>query len=58
LTMDQPLNASGRQIQWNSPELFGEDKYGVMMGPLHIEMAGLKMLGDLLEGSGWCESLA
>jgi len=56
--MDQPLNASCRQIQWNSPELFGEDKYVVMMGPLHIEMAGLKMLGDLLEGCGWCEALA
>jgi len=28
----------------------------VMMG--YIEMAGLKMLGDLLEGSGWCEALA
>ena len=35
------------QIQWKSPELFGEDKCVVMMGPLHIEMTGLKMLGDL-----------
>ena len=34
------------------------DKYVVMMGPLHIEMAGLKMLGDLLVGSGSCEALA
>ena len=58
LTMDQPLYSIGKQIQWNSPDLFGEDKYVVMMRPLHIEMAGLKMLGDLLEGSGWCEALA
>jgi len=28
----------------------------VMVG--YIEMAGLKMLRDLLEGSGWCEALA
>jgi len=54
--MDQALYAIGKQIQWNSPELLGEDKYVVMMG--HIEMAGLKMLGDLVEGSGRCEALA
>ena len=53
LTMDQPLYAIGKQIQWNLPELYGEDKYVVMLGPLHIEMAGLKMIGNLLEGSGW-----
>ena len=28
----------------------------VMFGGLHIEMAALKTLGDLLEGSGWPEA--
>ena len=50
LTMDQPLYAIGKQIQWNLPELYGEDKYVVMLGSLHIEIAGLKMIGNLLEG--------
>ena len=26
-----------------------------MMGPLHIEMLLLSMIGDWLAGSGWCE---
>lgn len=56
--MDQPLYAIGKQIQWKLPELYGEDKYVVMLGPLHIEMAGLKMIGNLLEGSGWCNAIA
>jgi len=29
----------------------------VMFGGLHIEMVALKMLGDLLEGSGWTGAL-
>jgi hypothetical protein len=31
----------------------GEDHFVVMFGGLHIEMAALKTVGDLLEGSGW-----
>ena len=37
--------------------MFGEDKYVVMLGELHIEMAGLKMLGRWLEDSGWTSAL-
>ena len=29
----------------------------VMFGGLHIKMAALKTLGDLLEGSGWTGAL-
>ena len=58
LTMDQPLYAIGKQIQWKFPEVYGEDRYVMMLGPLNIEMAGLKVIGDLLEGSGWCSALA
>ena len=51
--MDQPLYAIGKH---NTVELARVVRRVVMVG--HIEMAGLKMLRDLLEGSGWCEALA
>lgn len=57
LTMDQPLYAIGKQIQWRYPQLFGEDKYVVMLGPLHIEMAGLRVIGEFLDGTGWSNAI-
>lgn len=39
------------------PETHGEDHYIVMFGGLHIEMASLKVLGNLLEDSGWTSAL-
>lgn len=57
IAMDQPLFALGKQIQWDKPELFGEDKFVIMFGGLHFEMAALNTLGDWLEGSGWTEAL-
>ena len=45
LTADQPLFALGKQIQWSKPDVFGEDKFVVMMGDLHIEMTVMKCLG-------------
>ncbi|KAG7175668.1 hypothetical protein Hamer_G024292 [Homarus americanus] len=57
VTLDQPLYALAKQIQWAWPKRYGEDKLVVMFGGLHIEMAALKMLGDWLEGSGWVEVL-
>ncbi|XP_063958715.1 uncharacterized protein LOC135154778 [Lytechinus pictus] len=53
LTVDQPLYAIAKKIQWTWPNVYGEDKFVVMMGGLHIEMALLKVIGDFLEGSGW-----
>ena len=46
ITFDQPLFALAKQIQWKWPETYGEDKFVVMFGGLHIEMAALKTLGD------------
>ena len=46
-----------KQIQWTWPDEYGEDKYVVMFGGLHIEMAILKTLGDWLRGSGWVQAL-
>ena len=56
-TLDQPLFALAKQIQWKWPEKYGEDKMVVMFGGLHIEMAALKTLGDWLRGSGWVQAL-
>ena len=49
ITFDQPLYALAKKIQWKWPEVYGEDKFVVMMGGLHIEMATLKTLGDWLK---------
>ncbi len=54
LTCDQPLYALTKQIQWSWPSTYGEDCCVAM---LHIEMMALKMLGDLLEDSGWTGAL-
>ena len=50
-------NAIAKQIQWAWPNDYGEDKFVIMMGGLHIEMAALKTLGDWLKGSGWPQAL-
>lgn len=57
VAFDQPLYAIAKTIQWNWPASHGEDQFVIMIGGLHIEMAALKMLGDLLEGSGWTGAL-
>ena len=53
ITADQPVYALGKQIQWLYPNDFGHVVW--MMGPLHIEMAFINVIGDWLDGSGWCE---
>ena len=35
----------------------GEAKFVIMFGGLHIEVAALKLIGDLLAGSGWTAAL-
>ena len=57
ITCDQPLYTVAKEIQWSWPTTHGEDHFVVMFGGLHIEMAALKTLGDLLEGSGWSGAL-
>lgn len=58
LTVDQPLYAIDKKIQWIWPATYGEDKYVVLTGGLHIEMVMLKVMGDWLEGSGWASVMA
>ena len=54
---DLPLFALAKMVQWKLPDTHGEDKYVVMFGRLHLEMALWSTLGDLLEGSGWTSAL-
>ena len=53
LTVDQPLYAIAKKIQWTWPDEYGERRYVILIGGLHIEMAMFKLIGDWLDGSGW-----
>lgn len=50
ITLDRPLYAVAKQTQWSWPATHGEDHFIVMFVGFHIEMAALKVLGNLLEG--------
>ena len=43
LTVDQPLFALAKQMQWTWPDTLGEDHFVITLGGLHIEMAVLKV---------------
>ena len=53
LTLEQPLFTIAQQIQWHWPYVYGEDKFVILLGGLHIEMATLTTPGYFLDGSGW-----
>ena len=57
ITLDQPLYAIVKEVQWNWPDTFGEDLFVVMLGALHTEMAAWKRAGNWLRGSGWTQVL-
>ena len=57
IAVEQPLFALAMQIQWQWLDTYG-DKFIVMFSGLHIEMAALKLRGDLLKGSGWTGALS
>jgi hypothetical protein len=57
LACDQPLYAIAKKIQWNWPELYGENKLVIMFGGFHTELAALKAIGHWIEGSGWTNAL-
>lgn len=57
ITADQPLYALTKQIQWHWPQQYGENKFVIMFGGLHVEMAALKSIGSLLKASGWIEAI-
>ena len=45
MTVDQPLYALAKEIQWSKPDVQGEEKFLVMMEDLHIETTFMKCLG-------------
>ena len=49
ITADQPLYALAKPIQLHWPQQYGEDKFMIMFGGLHIEMAALKSIGSILK---------
>ncbi|KAK3921569.1 DNA primase [Frankliniella fusca] len=54
MCVDQQLYVIGKKIQWQWPSLYGENKLVLLLlGPLHIEQNFLKVLGQLMVGSGW-----
>ena len=52
-----PCRAIAKKVQWTLPNEFGEDHFLVVLGGLHIEMAFMSMIGDVLEDSGWVVAL-
>lgn len=58
LAMDQPLFALAKLIQWNWPDTYGEDKFFIMFGGLHIEITAFHTIGDWLADSGWTHLLS
>lgn len=50
---DQPLYTIGKLIQWNWPDLYGENKFVMMFAPFHIEKAFLGVIGQYMTGCGW-----
>ena len=43
VAFDQPLYAVAKEIQWMWPDEYGEEKFVIMFGGLHVEMAFLKV---------------
>ena len=58
IAADQPIYAIAKQVQWNWPEKYGEDKFFIMFGELHIEMVASRSVGTLLHDSGQTRALA
>ena len=56
MACDCPVFEVARQLQCKFPESFGEDKFTVMFGGVHLEKGLWNALGNLLEASGWKEA--
>ena len=57
LACDQPLFALVKYVQWTCPNSYGENKLIPMLGGLHTEMNFWKMVGNILDESGWTTML-
>ena len=52
INANQPIFAVLKQVQWQWPEQYNKDKFVIMFGGPHIEMAALKSIGTLLQSIG------
>ena len=55
ITGDQPVYAIMKKLQWGHEYLKG---MVIILGGFHTEKHSAKAIGDILQGSGWTESLA
>ena len=46
ITADEAIYAIGKQVQWLDPDEYCHHKVLLMMGPLHIKMNFLNLLGN------------
>ena len=57
IALDQPRYAVAKEIQWKMRDNYGEDKFVMVFGGLHVEQAFLKVNAQWLENSGWTADL-
>lgn len=57
IACDQPLFALAKYVQGAWPDSYSENKLVPMLGGLYTEMNFWKMVGDLLNESGWATLL-
>ena len=57
LVADQPLFLIAKKIQWNHPQIFGEELFVMFLGGMHIEMTAFRLLGNWLDSSGWTTAI-
>ena len=57
LTVDQPLYALAKKIQWEIGGDLAEDRFVAMLAPFHTEDKSLKVVGQFLDESGWLSPL-
>ena len=57
MACDQSLFDITKQIQWISPNIYGEDLYVIMLGGLHIKMTAWKMVGQQWMDSSSCSDI-
>ena len=57
LTVDQPLYALAKKIQWEIGGDLAEDRFVVMLVQFHTEDKAVKVVGQWLEESGYLSTL-
>ena len=56
ITADQPIFALAKQAQWNG-QSHGKSLFVIVVGGSHLDIAFLRVIGELLDRCGWCKAL-